>query len=353
MEERDKKTELLVGLFLLVGLILLGTLILQFSSVRELFKGTYSLTVALPDGTGIKDGTPVMLGGSKIGKASAKPSLNDKFTGVIIPLEIYQSVKIPADAKFSIGTAGLLGDAFVEIKPSGKPAERYIEPNTFIQGTPSSGLGALQNTAEQVAKKVDVALDDVSAVVKDLRATLKRLDEGALSQDAMNNLKDTFKHINSVVTRLDEKTLGEDTSKDVKEAIASFKNAAHSVDDAMKKLDPVVTKVDGIMKKADGMVEKADKAMTTADTTLKSIDKTADSATAAIKDMRNGKGLMPALLSDPSLKEEFRQLISNLKEHGVLWYKNDYPRSSSESKKRGEDESERPRSRTRPYTGRH
>lgn len=351
MEERDKKTELLVGLFLFIGLLLLGALILQFSSVRELFKGTYSLTVALPDGTGIKEGTPVMLGGSKIGKASAKPSLNEKFTGVIIPLEIYQSVKIPADAKFSIGTAGLLGDAFVEIKPSGKPAEKYIAPNTFVEGSPSSGLSALQNTAEQVAKKVDVALDDVSAVVKDLRATLKKLDEGALSDESMKDLRETFKHINNVATRLDEKTLGDETSKDVKEAIASFKNAAKSLDDSMKKFDPVVAKVDGIMKKADGMVEKADKAMTTADTTLKSIDKTANTATEAIKDIRTGKGLMPALVSDSSLKEEFKQLISNLKEHGILWYRNDAPKkaNSDGQKKRDQDDSDRPR--PRPYTG--
>ena len=36
MDERDKKTELLVGLFLFVGLIMLALLILQFGSVRSL-----------------------------------------------------------------------------------------------------------------------------------------------------------------------------------------------------------------------------------------------------------------------------------------------------------------------------
>ncbi len=35
MEERDKKTELLVGLFLLIGLLLISGLILEFSSVLE------------------------------------------------------------------------------------------------------------------------------------------------------------------------------------------------------------------------------------------------------------------------------------------------------------------------------
>jgi hypothetical protein len=37
MEEHDKKTELMVGLFLFVGLLLLGGLSLQFGSLRESF----------------------------------------------------------------------------------------------------------------------------------------------------------------------------------------------------------------------------------------------------------------------------------------------------------------------------
>ena len=70
MEERDKKTELLVGMFLTLGLVMLGLLILQFGSIRELFKSSYAISVALPDGSGIREGSPVMLGGSRIGKVS-------------------------------------------------------------------------------------------------------------------------------------------------------------------------------------------------------------------------------------------------------------------------------------------
>jgi hypothetical protein len=92
--------------------------------------------------------------------------------------------------------------------------------------------------------------------------------------------------------------------------------------------------------------------MTTADTTLKSFDKTANTATQTINDIRNGKGLLPGLLGDASLKEEFRQLISNLKEHGILFYRNDAPkRASSDSQRKTKDEEESNRPRPRPYTG--
>lgn len=321
MEERDKKTEILVGLFLFIGLLMLGLLILQFGSVRELFKSTYEITVTFPDGTGIKEDTPVMLGGSKIGKVPRKPMLNDTFNGVIIPLEIYQRVKIPSDAKFSIGTSGLMGDSFIEIRPTGKNTTTYIEPNTKLEGTPSGGLGALQSSAEQISKKIDLAVEDIRSVVADLRITVKKVNEGALSDKGLEDFRGSIAHLNSVMTRLDEKTLNEETSKDVKEAVASFKDAAKSFKESIEKLGPTFAKVDGAVAKFDGVVDKADTAMTSANEAMKSIDQSADALGKTAQDIQKGGGLLPALIHDADLKKDFKMLISNMRERGVLFYK--------------------------------
>jgi phospholipid/cholesterol/gamma-HCH transport system substrate-binding protein len=317
MEERDKKTELLVGLFLTIGLLLLGLLILQFGSVRELFKHTYEITVPFPDGTGIKDGTPVMLGGSKVGKVPRRPTLNENFNGVIIALEIYETVKIPSDAKFGIGTAGLLGDSYIEIRPTGKETKDYIPagkeiPKENVAG--SGGIGALGDTAKDLGKKVDVAIDDIRLAVADLRVALKKINEGALADKNMEELKGSFAHLNSVLTRLDEKTLNDETSKHVKEAVASFKEAAKSLETSVKKLDPAFTKIEGVVDKADTVMVSADKAM-------KSIDESAAALGKIGDDLRKGNGLLPALIHDRALKNEFSMLITNLRQRGVLWYK--------------------------------
>ena len=100
MIDSDKKTEMLVGLFLFVGLLMLGGLILQFGRVREVFKDTYTLRVAFPNAAGIKESSPVFLGGSRVGKVDKKPQLNETFSGVILDLELFKDVKIPADATF-------------------------------------------------------------------------------------------------------------------------------------------------------------------------------------------------------------------------------------------------------------
>jgi virulence factor Mce-like protein len=317
MDERDKKTELLVGLFLTVGLLLLGLLILQFGSIRELFKGSYTITLPLPDATGIKAGSPVMLGGSRIGKVSKTPDLNATFNGVTILLDIYKDKKIPADAKFALGTSGLLGDTFILIKPSGKAAQTYIETHATIPEeniVKSTGLTDLQETAKEVGGKVEVALEDIRGAVKDLRESLKKLNEGALSDSATKDIKETFRHLNDVVTRIDTKIFGEQTSADIKDAVASLKNAAKSFEDGVKKLDPAFEKVDKASDYLKSTTGKLDKFVDNADAAVKSVDRTAAS-------MRTGSGLLPALMNDPQMKNEMRMLITNLREHGVLWYR--------------------------------
>lgn len=336
MEERDKKTELLVGLFLFVGLLLLGGLILQFGSVRELLKTTYEITVPFPSATGVKDGTPVVLGGSKIGKVPRMPQLNAQFNGVIIALEIYQDKKIPKDAKFSIGTAGLLGDSYIEIRPTGQITDSYIEPGTVLTNDSVSsggGLGALQDTASQVGKKADLVMDDMRNVLADVRETLAKVNKDALSADTIKHFKDSIEHFNTTMTRVDSKLLGEKTANDLTEAIAEFKDAATSFKNTAKNLDEQTKRLGPMFDKLDPAISKADGVMTSLDASLKSIKEVADNFAAATHGMQGGDGLLKALLSDKTLKDDFKDLLSNLKRNGVLFYRDNAGKSADEEKK--------------------
>ena len=339
MEERDKKTELLVGLFLFIGLMLLGGLILQFGSVRELLKKTYEITVPFADGTGVKEGTPVMLGGSKIGKVPRLPKLNDQSNGVIVALEIYQDKKIPKDAKFSIGTAGLLGDAFVEIRPSGRDTESYIEPGSVLTASNVStggGLGALQDTASQISKKADLVMDDLRSALSDIKETVTKVNKDALSPQTILHFKESIEHLNGTMTRVDTKLLGDENANNLKTAIAElkeaatgFKNTAQTLDTQTKRLGPMFDKLDPAIARADGVMKGLDDA-------LKSIKTVADNLAVATKGMKNGDGLLRALFSDEKLKNDFKDLIANMKHNGVLFYRDNADKARvDEEEKRG------------------
>lgn len=341
MIDSDKKTEMLVGLFLFIGLMLLGGLILTFGRVREVFKDTYHLHVAFPNAAGIKEGSPVFLGGSRVGKVDKKPQLNSTFTGVILDLELFKDVMIPADATFGIGSAGLMGDALVEIKPTGKQTDVFLphDYDKIIEGEKGGGLNDLQSQAEQVAKKVDVVLDDVRIALKDVQGSLSKVNKDALSDTTIQNFKEGMEHLHSTLKRVDDKVLGEENAAtlkaalaDLKEASASFKSAAHNMDESSKKLGPMFDKL-------DPAIAKADKVMSEADTALQSIRKAADSFAAVGANISAGKGLLGALMNDQRLMTDFRDLIYNFKVNGPLWYKDTAAKLRTEElKKQGGEE---------------
>lgn len=338
MEERDKKTELLVGLFLFVGMLLLGTLILQFGSVREVLKTTYEITAPFPDANGVKQGTPVMLGGSKIGKVPRLPRLNAQFNGVIISMEIYQDKKIPKDAKFAIGTSGLLGDSYIEIRPSGKATESYIEPGTVLTAdnvVTSSGLNALSDTATKVGEKADLVMDDMRAALKEVKEAMAKVNKDALGEATLKQFSGAIDHLNGSMARVHNDVLGEQNTGNLKQAIADIKDGAASFKGSAKNLEDGTKRLDGMIDKLQPALAKVDKVATDMEATMKSFKTVGENLAIGTRSVKSGDGLFKALFSDEKMKSDFRDFVSNIKRHGVLFYKD------SAEKNRAEEEEER------------
>jgi len=321
----ERKTEVLVGLFLLVGLMLLGGIILQFGSIRSIFRDTYLLQVSFTKASGIKQGSPIYLGGSKVGKVKHFPRLNETYTGVIIDLEIFKGEKIPAGSTFTITTAGLMGDAFVDIEPPKAITDEFISETLteIIPGQEASGLSDLQSAAERIGKQVSSVLeDDLKPALGEIKEAMTKVNKDALSKETIDKFKNAMTKLDTTLTRVDEKLLNEENSKNLKEAIAelkdastSFKNASKSIEDSSKKLSPLIDKL-------NAPIEKMDMVMTTADDAMKSIKTAADSFSVAAKNITNGKGLLGALINDAQMKADFHDLIYNAKVNGFVWYKN-------------------------------
>jgi predicted nucleic acid-binding Zn-ribbon protein len=323
----NRKTELLVGLFLLVGLAMVGAIILQFGRVNELFTDSYSLTLAFPNAPGIKKGSPVYLGGSRIGKVKDKPLLEPDSSGVTLQIEVFGDKRIPKNSSFMVGTNGLMGDALIDIKIHQKEDDSPItdfyafDHSEIIEGAREGGLGGLQDSAASAAKKVDVALDDVKLALTDVRVTMKKINEGALSDQVIKDFKESMEHLNKTMTRVDEKVLGEENAANLKAAISDIRDAAGSFKKSASNLEVTTGKLNPMIDKLDPAIAKADTVMTRADEALTSVKKAADELASVGRTLRTGNGLMAALMNDAELKKEFGSLISNLKERGILRYK--------------------------------
>ncbi|MEO6871895.1 MAG: MlaD family protein [Chthoniobacterales bacterium] len=280
MEQQDRGLELKVGIFVAVGLAILAALVVQFGRLGEGFKTYYDLTVHFADASGLLKGSDVLMGGAKIGRVSGQPRLVTTGRGVDVPLRIYDYARIPVGTSITVGSSGLLGDRFVQVyPPAGKPTA-YIAKGVHIEGTREKGLDDLTKQGGDLVK-------DLRGTVAKIDTAVSRLNEQALSQANMDHLKETFANLSKTTASLSETS---------------------------KKIDGVVAKADATLGSAKEAADKVQLAVGDARKTIQGAGKVMDEA-------RHGDGLLPMLLTNEEVANNLKALISNLRRHGVLFYR--------------------------------
>lgn len=303
--QSEKSLELKVGAFVLAGLAVLAILVIQFGRVGEGFKTYYGLTVKFPDASGLLKGSDVLLAGAKIGRVSGGPRLTQSGQGVEVPLRIFDYVKVPVGSRFTVGSSGLLGDRFVAVTmPAGSP-EGYIAKDSFIEGTRETGL-------DDLTREGGFLVSDLRAAVQNVNTTILRLNDEALSPANMENLKASVEHLKVATTALAEST----------------------------------QKIDGVLEKAGGTMDSAKKAADDVQAAIADARKTIQAATEVIQQATSGKGAFAALLTNQDLAKDLRALVSNLRTHGVLFYRDSA--AKEEARAAAEREQNAPRKRARP-----
>jgi phospholipid/cholesterol/gamma-HCH transport system substrate-binding protein len=266
MNRHERGLEFKVGVFVFVGLAMLGALVVQFGRLGEGFKAYYTLTVRFPDASGLLKGTDVLLAGARIGKVADAPHLVREGTGIAVPLKIYDYIKIPEGTKFTVGSSGLLGDRFVNVTmPTGQP-KAYLPPNAYVTGARESGI--------------DDITREGTALITDARGTVQKLNQETLSSENMQNLKASMEHLNQATTALAESS-----------------------------------------KKLDGVIEKAGSTMTSAKEAADNLQNAINDTRKILRTATQGNGLVATLLNNQQLANDLHALITNLRAHGVLFYR--------------------------------
>jgi ABC-type transporter Mla subunit MlaD len=195
----NSNTETTVGIFLLLGIGVICTLILFFGEVKDIFKPTYSLTVTFPNASGLLKGSDVFLSGAHIGKVVTDPVPIPDTENVEVKLKIDSRVPIRDDAKFVIGSSGLLGDLFVDVKPVEYPAgtpdsgkEPYLKDGAPVKGSATVGLDELAQGAQPLLKKAN----DIADKLDDM---MSKLNDQVLTGTSTDDLKETIAKLREMV----------------------------------------------------------------------------------------------------------------------------------------------------------
>ena len=285
----EKSLELKVGAFVLAGLAVLAALVVQFGRLGEGFKTYYGLTVRFPDASGLLKGADVLLAGAKIGHVSGGPHLATSGQGVEVPVRIFGFVKIPAGSRFTVGSSGLLGDRFVAVTAPQRITEDFVPKNSVIEGTRDTGI-------DDLTKEGGALVEDLRTAVQNANGAIEKLTNDALSKENLDNIKSAVENLNTATTAL----------------AASTK------------------KVDGVLDKASETMDSAKKAADDLPTAIADARKTIQAATDLIQKASTGKGALATLLSNQEFSNDLKALVTNLRAHGVLFYRDDAAKAEAQ-----------------------
>src|SRR6266511_4024861 len=266
MNRHERGLEFKVGVFVFVGLAMLGALVVQFGRLGEGLKTYYDLTVRFTDASGLLKGSDVLLAGAKIGKVSGGPRMVRGSQGVDVPLKIYDYIKIPEGSKFTVGSSGLLGDRFVNVVMPPGQTKAFLAPNPYLSGARETGI--------------DDITREGGALLGDLRGTVQKLNQETLSSENMQNLKASMEQLNQATGALAQSS-----------------------------------------KKLDGVIERAGSTMTSAKEAADNLQNAIADTRKVLRSATQGKGLVATLLNNQELANDLHALISNLRAHGVLFYR--------------------------------
>ena len=283
MSSEDRGTQIKVGIFILIGLCTVGLMVVYFGRLGEGFANYYNVRVEFTNASGLLRGSEVLLAGAKVGRMTSEPTILPDMRGVYVDLRILEQVRIPVGSKFSIGSSGLLGDKFIEIALSGDGKDTdFIHPGAVIQGTESGGgiAGVASGAADLIS--------DLRVTVGNINAVVKKLDSTILSKNELDSMSATMKNLQT---------------------------ATGQIADASKKIDSTLSAGKQTM-------ESAKKATDEFQQTLAAMHKLIDQA-------KSGSGVLGTLISNREMANNLRALVLNLRKHGILWYKDSSPSSSS------------------------
>lgn len=319
METTSRGTEWKVGFFLLVSIILTAALAIYFGKLGTGLEKHYEIAVEFDNADRLLGGADVYLSGSRVGFVSRAPELILGRYAVKVGIKIKDHIKLPKKCKIVVNSAGLMGDVSVSINPEKDATpDDAIEPGAYIVGTRQEGFGDLVPKGGDVMDELKNRLIEF----KELKVTIERINKELLSDENVKSLKATFDNLKATSENFKKATT------DLDQLVSKGKDAITSAKDTMDNAKLAVAKLDSALAKADGAFGKVDSAVDGIKTSFASVEKfsnsaskTMDSAEALLKKANNGGGALGMLLADKETAENLKALVRNMKERGILFYR--------------------------------
>ena len=325
-----KSLEYKVGALIVISLVLLGGFLALLGNFS--FRGGTRIRINYDFSGNLQSGAAVKISGIKVGKVEEVRYLGgaiDPDTGKRVQVRVVAFVEdrvkesIRKNAEFFINTQGVLGEQYLEIQP-GSWDQPPLDPAHSVEGVNPPRTDLIVARLYEFLDSITGLLRDDKDVIKDFlqsgASVVRTLDDllktnkaeigrllgnvDALSKQAADLLGTIRAGVGDASTL--KATLGNiealtaSIRRDIDPLIAKAKKALDGVDRVTSVVGP--GERDKLQKALDELVTVGDKA-----------EKLTSDAQAIVAGVKQGKGTAGALLVDPQIYDDLKELVRDLK----------------------------------------
>jgi phospholipid/cholesterol/gamma-HCH transport system substrate-binding protein len=337
----ERSMEIKVGALVLLSGVLLVAFIFALGDVsveREVeFYIEYRSTA------GLKPGAPLKIAGVAAGKVkdvvykghAGKDTGDDSpLVRVTVSVGRRMAASIHEDGRYFITTLGMLGEKYIEVDP-GTPQTPMLQPGAVVRGEEPMRLEVMTSRVNRLLGSVTRIVEKNEGKVADVMDEAK----GMLS-DTRKLITDNRGRIDSTLGRVER--ISEDTEavmEAVRGAVGDGRDLKTAMVDARETLSNA-NAISGLVRgKAPGIVNDLRASLASARSavsvyealgqdgrtalseSITKVDAILANAQAVSEDIRAGRGVVGALLQDPELYDDMKEMMRDLKRHPwkFLW----------------------------------
>jgi phospholipid/cholesterol/gamma-HCH transport system substrate-binding protein len=334
--EDSRRLSLMVGAFFIVTLVSLAVAVLTLSSESGLFVSYYKIHANFDDVQGLLPGAPVWMAGKEIGRIDEV-----EFTefGSERPIHVAMRInrgiqtRVRSDSVATIGTIGVLGDSYIEIRPGSPDGSVLIDGEKINAVSPTNIYLALAQGTEALANVSELARN-LNLVVSDVR------EEGVVTKaasavSAVSNIILEVENGNGMLHGLVYDGGDGDGVGSIERSLASIESILNEVESGNGMLNSLIyaedtTGVADIQESLDSLSDillevKNGDGLLHALIYDEESGRLSDEAVAAVtrlnsvlEKIEEGEGTLGLLVSDPSLYEDMTMLFGGAQRSVVL-----------------------------------
>ncbi|RKH44378.1 MlaD family protein [Corallococcus llansteffanensis] len=345
---KEKRLAVRAGVFVAVGLAVAGVVVFFIGRESNLFQRQVVFRAYFNSVDGLSDQSPVWIGGLKVGRVNGvtfSPDLKDSRLEVQFQVASAYADRVRADSVAKLTSMGVLGDKAVDIS-LGSADQPAVPPGGTVKSSSGGDLSKLMSSASQV-------MENSVAISESLKDAIKVYANPELSRDlakSVASLRSIMEEVEKGDGALHALIYDKRTGQEVNTLLANAAGAAKRMDGALGHVEAILGEVrrgdgtahaliygqDGAVALRElgeaagqlaGLIEDAKKSPNGAVHQLvygdaKGMFADLGSAAADIKQITatvaKGDGTLGALVSDPTVYDDLREVLGNVKRNRIL-----------------------------------